>query len=210
MRARPFATLVSSGSLGLFATQLPTVLKLGSEAGSLGMIECHLARANPHWNDLAEGGEALMIFHGAQGYISPNWYPSKAANHKVVPTWNYATVHAYGRPVVMDQDDWKRRHVAELTDQQEQASLTATASAGPQHGASQRPWSLSDAPEEFVATMLRAIIGFRFAINRLEGKAKLSQNRDSADRLGVAAGLEARGANQDAEMATLVAALLPK
>src|SRR6516165_612808 len=87
MRARPFAALVSGGPSGLMATHLPTVLKTH---GSYGLIEFHLARANPHWKDLAQGGEALMIFQGAEGYITPSWYPSKAAHGKVVPTWNYA------------------------------------------------------------------------------------------------------------------------
>ena len=87
MRARPFASLVSNGSTGLCASHLPTVLK---DEGSYGVIECHLARANPHWKDVASGNEALMIFQGPEGYITPNWYPSKAQHGKVVPTWNYA------------------------------------------------------------------------------------------------------------------------
>ena len=95
VRARPFAALVSGGSAGLFATHLPTVLK---SDGRFGLIECHLARANPHWKDLAQSSEALMIFLGPEGYVTPNWYPSKAEHGKVVPTWNYALVHAYGRP----------------------------------------------------------------------------------------------------------------
>ena len=130
MRARPFAALVSSGAAGLYGTHLPTVLK---DDGANGVIECHLARANPHWKDLAAGGEALMIFQGAEGYITPNWYPSKALHGKAVPTWNYAVVHAYGRPEVVQDKDWLRRHVGELTDQQE-ASEAA-------------PWAVSDAPE---------------------------------------------------------------
>jgi transcriptional regulator len=109
MRARPFAALISHGSNGLYATHLPTVLK---DEGAYGLIECHLARANPHWKDLAEGNEALMIFQGAEGYITPNWYPSKTLHGKVVPTWNYAVVHAYGRPEVMQDKEWLRRHVS--------------------------------------------------------------------------------------------------
>jgi len=91
MRARPFAALISHGSNGLYATHLPTVLK---DEGAYGMVECHLARANPHWKELAEGNEAMMIFQGAEGYITPNWYPSKTLHGKVVPTWNYAVVNA--------------------------------------------------------------------------------------------------------------------
>ena len=116
MRAKPFAALVSSGAVGLYATHLPTLLK---DEGSFGTVECHLARANPQWKQLAESDEALMIFQGAEGYITPNWYPSKAEHGKVVPTWNYAIAHAYGRPEVINDKDWLRRHVAELTAQQE-------------------------------------------------------------------------------------------
>ena len=112
MRARPLATLVSAGSMGLYATHLPTVLR---DDGPYGVIECHLARANPHWKDLAEGGEALMIFQGPEAYITPNWYATKKETGKAVPTWNYAVVHAYGRPQVMQDKDWLRRHVGEAT-----------------------------------------------------------------------------------------------
>ncbi len=112
MRGRPFAALISSGAGGLYASHLPTVLK---DEGDRGVIECHLARANPHWRELAEGHEALMIFQGPEGYITPNWYVTKAETGKVVPTWNYAVVHAYGRPAVMQDKDWLRRHVGELT-----------------------------------------------------------------------------------------------
>src|ERR1700704_2980463 len=186
MRARPFATLVSGGALGLYATHLPTVLK--DEAPN-GMIECHLARANPHWKDLAEGNEALMIFQGPEGYVTPNWYPSKAEHGKVVPTWNYAVVHAYGRPEVMQDKDGLRRHVGELTAQQETTEA--------------KPWALSDAPESYIEAMLRGIVGFRFAITRLEGKWKMSQNREMKDREGVVKGLEQRAAGDDLEVAGL-------
>ena len=98
MRARPLAALVSAGAAGLYGSHLPTVLKDNEPCG---VIECHLSRANPHWRDLAEGNEALMIFQGPESYVTPNWYPSKARHGKVVPTWNYAVVHAYGRPEVM-------------------------------------------------------------------------------------------------------------
>ena len=193
MRARPFAALVSRGSLGLYASHLPTVLK--DEAPN-GMIECHLARANPHWKDLAEGNEALMIFQGPEGYVTPNWYPSKAEHGKVVPTWNYAVVHAYGRPEVMQNQDWLRRHVGELTTQQEASEA--------------RPWALSDAPERYIEVMLRGIVGFRFAITRIEGKWKMSQNREMKDRDGVAKGLEQRAAGDDLEIAELVAHTKPR
>jgi len=188
MRARPFATLVSAGPAGLYASHLPTVLK---DEGSYGVIECHLARANPHCRDLAEGNEALMIFQGAEGYITPNWYPSKAVHQKAVPTWNYAVVHATGRPEVVKDKAWLLRHVGELTDQQERTEA--------------KPWALSDAPDSYIDVMLRGIVGFRFVITRLEGKWKMSQNREAEDREGVVQGLNARATGDDLEMAELVA-----
>jgi transcriptional regulator len=187
MRARPFAALISCGVAGLYASHLPTVLK---DDGPYGVIECHLARANPHWKDLADGREALMIFQGPEGYITPNWYPSKAESGKVVPTWNFAVVHAYGRPEVMNDKEWLYRHVSELTAQQENSEP--------------RPWAPSDAPAAYIETMLRGIVGFRFAISRLEGKWKMSQNREPKDRDGVAKGLGMRGRGDDRELAEFV------
>jgi transcriptional regulator len=187
MRARPLAALVSGGAEGLYASHLPTVLK---DDGPCGVIEFHLARANPHWKYLAECNEALMIFQGPEGYITPNWYPSKAEHAKVVPTWNYAVVHAYGRPEMTQDTDWLERHVAELTAQQERNEVN--------------PWALADAPETYIKALLRGIIGFGFAITRLEGKWKMSQNREMKDRGGVARGLGKRGVGDDLEMAKLV------
>jgi len=186
MRARPLVALVSGGA-SLYATHMPTVLK---DDGPFGLLEFHLARANPHWKILTGPGEALVIFHGPEGYITPNWYPSKADHAKVVPTWNYAAVHAYGRPEVMQDKDWLRRHVGELTTQQERSEAM--------------PWALSDAPESYIEVMLRGIVGFRFAITRLEGKWKMSQNREMNDRQGVVKGLEQRGEGDDREIAELV------
>lgn len=190
IRARPFAALVSSGASGLVATHLPTVLK---DDGRYGAIEFHLARANPQWKEL--DGEILMIFQGADGYITPGWYPSKAAHGKVVPTWNYAVVHAYGRAEPRQDADWLRRHVGELSDQQEQDEP--------------RPWAVSDAPDRYVEVMLRGIVGFRFEITRLQGKAKVSQNREDDDRAGVVQGLLTRGRADDVEMSALVESKRP-
>jgi transcriptional regulator len=188
MRARPFAALVSMGSTGLYGTHLPTVLK---DDGGNGVIECHLSRANPHWKDLADGGEAMMIFQGPEGYVTPNWYATKAATGKAVPTWNYAIVHAYGRPEIMKEKEWLLRHVTELSDQQERIEA--------------HPWKVSDAPESYIDVMMRGIVGFRFAITRLEGKWKMSQNRETQDRLGVVDGLKARATGEDLEIAEIVA-----
>lgn len=188
MQGRPFATLVSAGPSGLLGTHLPTVLK--PDDGALGSIECHVARANAHWKDFADGVEALMIFHGAEAYVRPSWYPSKAKHGKVVPTWNYATVHAYGRAQTIEDRAWLARHVSELTDQQDRGEHS--------------PWATSDAPPDFIATMLRGIVGIRFEIARLEGKWKMSQNRDTADRAGTVSGLRARSEGDDPEVADLV------
>ena len=187
MRARPFAALVSSGAAGLYASHLPTVLK---NDGPYGVIECHLARANPHWSDLADGNEALMIFQGPEGYITPSWYPSKALHGKVVPTWNFAVVHAYGCPEVMEEKDWLLRHVTELTAQQERNEA--------------KPWAPTDAPDTYINVMLRGIVGFRFAITQLKGKWKMSQNREVQDQVGVVKGLSARAVGDDLEMAEVV------
>jgi transcriptional regulator len=187
MRARPFATLVSAGSTGLCANHLPTVLK---DDGPYGVVECHLARPNPHWRDLAEGKEALMIFCGPESYITPNWYPSKAQHGKAVPTWNFSVVHAYGLPEMMSDKDWLLRHVTELTAQQESSEA--------------QPWAPSDAPSSYIDVMLRGIVGFRFAITRLEGKWKMSQNREMKDQAGIVKGLSARGNGDDLEIAEIV------
>jgi transcriptional regulator len=188
MRGRPFAALASAGPLGLYASHLPTVLK---DEGAFGVIECHLARPNPHCQELGKVKEALMIFQGPEGYITPNWYPTKAQSGKVVPTWNYAVVHAYGEPQVMDDTQWLRRHVGELTVQQEKNET--------------KPWAVTDAPERYIDVMLRGIIGFRFVISRLEGKWKMSQNRDTQDAEGVVKGLGVRHQGDDLQIADYVA-----
>src|SRR5215470_13046708 len=189
MRAQPFAILVTQGSDGLTATHLPTVLKGGGD-GALGLIECHLARPNPQWKTYTPELDALMIFQGPDAYIRPGWYPSKAEHGKVVTTWNYAAVHAYGRLEVVEDQAWLLAHVAELTQQQEAPFA--------------KPWSAADAPDSFLAAMARGIVGLRFTIARLEGKAKMSQNREPRDRAGVVRGLAERGLGEDRETAHLV------
>ena len=193
MRARPFAILVSVGATGLYATHLPTVFK---DQGLYGLVECHVARVNPQWKDLASGIEALMIFQGVDGYITPSWYPSKTEHGKVVPTWNYAVVHVYGHPEVIEDKQWLRSHVTELTAQQENGSA--------------EPWAVSDAPESYIDVMLRGIVGFRFAIERIEGTWKMNQNRETKDREGVVAGLSARAEGDDLQIAELVSSKVPR
>lgn len=188
LRAHPFAAIVSAGSGGIQATHAPMVFK---ESSTFGVLEFHLARANPHWKELASGGESLVIVQGAESYITPNWYPSKAEHGKAVPTWNYAIVHAYGTAEKIDDKNWLRQHLAELTAQHE-------AQTG-------KPWMLSDAPDDYIEVMMRGVVAFRFVITRFEAKMKMSQNRPITDRQGVVTGLQARGQGHDAEVATLVA-----
>ena len=189
MRANPFAILITQGSEGMIATHLPTVLKTeGAEA--FGRIECHLARPNPQWKSFAGDAETLMIFQGPEAYIRAGWYPSKAEHGKVVPTWNYAVVHAYGRLETVQDPAWLLAHVSELTDQQEMPY--------------DAKWATSDAPDSYLAVMARGIVGLRLSITRLEAKMKMSQNREARDRAGVVEGLGERGERQDAEIAALV------
>ena len=172
MREHPLAALVASGPDGLTADHVP--LEFDATAGEHGTLVGHVARANPLWQ-AAAGKPVLAIFRGPQAYVSPSWYPSKAGTHKVVPTWNYAVVHAHGVLEAVDNAPWLRELVGRLTDRHE-APRPA-------------PWSVGDAPADYVQTMLRAIVGIRIPIERLVGKWKVSQNRSQADREGVAQGL---------------------
>ena len=182
MRAYPFAALLTHGREGLCATHIPTVLKTGES--SKGLVQCHLSRANPHWQMIgAAGVEALLIFNGPQAYVTPAWYPSKADHGRVVPTWNYAVVHAHGHARLVEDRDWLMRHVSELSDLQEADR--------------DEPWATSDAPARYMAGQVRGIVGIEFAIERLDAKAKMSQNRGEDDRAGVARGLGARGRDGD-------------
>ena len=195
IRAHPFAILVTQGADGLTATHLPTVLKV-DDASPLGRIECHLARPNPQWKSFAADAEALLIFQGPEAYIRPGWYPSKAEHGKAVPTWNYVAVHAYGSLRVMNDKAWLLAHVGELSEQQE-APYTER-------------WSMADAPASYLDVMVRGIVGLTLEITRLEGKVKMSQNRDMRDREGVVAGLGERAEGHDAATSALVQAKMRK
>ncbi|SBW11235.1 Transcriptional regulator [uncultured Alphaproteobacteria bacterium] len=185
-RAR-LATLVTTTAEGLIGTPLP--LLLAADEGPLGTLYGHLARANPQAR-LAPVGEALAIFAGPEAYVSPAWYPSKAETHKVVPTWNYVAVHVYGALETFTDTDRLRDLLARLTDRHEAGRA--------------EPWSLADAPEDYVAAMLKGIVGVRIPIARLDGKSKMSQNKSAADRSGVAAGLAAAADPRDREVAPLI------
>jgi transcriptional regulator len=173
----PFGNLVTSSNAGLEATGLPMIID--RDRGDLGVLRCHLARANSHWRSM-DGVDALVIFQLVDGYISPSWYPSKAEHGKVVPTWNYEIVHAHGTVRIQDNVEWVRQLVTDLTDHHESTRL------GQQAG---RPWRVTDAPADYIDRQLRAIVGVEIEVTRLEGKRKLSQNRSDDDRLGVAGGL---------------------
>lgn len=169
------ATLVSLGSTGLQATHLPMVLD--REMGQFGTLFGHVSRANPQWRDRVETTESLAIFLGPEAYVSPSWYGTKRETGRVVPTWNYLTVHVYGHLRTFEEPSRLRQHVERLTERQE---------AGRQDR-----WSVSDAPEEYIESMLKGIVGLEMPIARIEGKWKMSQNRPEADREGAIAGLEA-------------------
>jgi transcriptional regulator len=190
IRAHPFGALVTVGSEGLVANHFPFIVD--ADASSLGTLRAHMARANGQWKELDGAAEALVIFQGPQQYITPAWYPAKAETGKVVPTWNYALVHAYGRPRIIEEPEWLLRHVSELSDANE-ASMPV-------------PWAVSDAPAEFVGALLKAIVGVEIEITRIEGKWKTSQNRPESERAGVVRGLAARGDERSLEMAGLVEA----
>jgi len=177
--AFPLGALVTVGPEGPDANHVP--FELDRAQGPYGVLRCHVARANPVWRAAQRGGgRALVIFRGVSGYVSPNWYPSKRTTHQVVPTYNYAIVHAHGRIVVHDDPKWVRGLVARLTRRHE-----ATQPA---------PWKMTDAPADFIDAQLGQIVGVEIAIERLEGKWKMSQNRSAEDRAGVIAGLREQGA----------------
>jgi transcriptional regulator len=171
MRAHPLAVLVHGAGEALSAEHLPLEYDAGTRT-----LRGHVARANPLWRS-ADGQPVLAVFRGVDAYVSPNWYPSKAQHHKVVPTWNYAVVHAHGRLRAVDDAPWLHDFVTRLTARHEAGQPA--------------PWAVADAPPEFVAQLLRAIVGIEIAVERLVGKSKLSQNRDAADRAGVSTGLGA-------------------
>jgi transcriptional regulator len=191
IEAHPLGELITFGSNGLAADHVP--MEFDPEPLPLGTLRCHVARANPLWREHRKDVEALVVFQGPSAYISPSWYPSKRETGKVVPTYNYAVVHAYGTLQVIDDPVWLLALVDRLTRRHE-AALPS-------------PWNVADAPEDYVQSMLRAIVGIEIQVSRLLGKWKISQNRGLADRGGVARGLEKTG-DAGADMARLVEASL--
>lgn len=188
IRRHPLATLVVAGDDGLDAEHVPMLLETAES--EITVLRGHVARANPVWRQVPDGADALAIFHGPDHYVSPGWYPSKREHGQVVPTWNYAVVHARGRLSWQHDPRWLLGLVTRLTDAHEAGRAS--------------PWQVSDAPDDYVQRMLKAIVGFEIVVTRLEGKWKLSQNRSEPDVAGVIAGLDAEGSASARDMAAMM------
>lgn len=184
----PLGLLITLGAQGLDANPIPFLLD--AEPGGATVLRAHVARANPVWREARTDVDTLVVFQGPQGYISPNWYPSKAENGKAVPTWNYITVQARGRLVVRDDMAWLRDLVTRLTQRHEAAQA--------------RPWGLGDAPPDYIDTMLRAIVGIEIPLSSLQGKWKMSQNHPAINREGVSRGLREQASDQALAVAAWV------
>lgn len=175
--AHPFGTLFTHGKGGLDANHIP--FELHTDTSELGILKAHVARANPVWQDVANGDEVMVVFRAGDAYISPNWYPSKHETHKQVPTWNYQVVHAYGRVTIHDDERYVRGVIGRLTRTHEATQ--------------ERPWKMSDAPKGYMDTLVKAIVGIEIEVTRCQGKSKLSQNKDARDLRGAANGVMEQG-----------------
>jgi transcriptional regulator len=194
IRSHPLGLLISHGAEGLQANSIPFLID--PKASRLGTLQAHMARANGQWRALDAANDVLVIFQGADHYITPSWYETKRETGKVVPTWNYVMVQARGRPRVIEDAGWLRAQIEALTKKHESARPA--------------PWAVGDAPEAFIAMQIKAIVGVEIEITDIAGKWKVSQNRPAADRIGVVAGLEALGDEASREMASIVRAAAPK
>jgi transcriptional regulator len=185
IRRHPLASLVTLTSGRLDANHVPLLLDAAPDPH--GQLRGHIARANPLWRDIPAESEVLALFHGADSYITPGWYPSKQQHGRVVPTWNYGVVHVRGRISWHHDKAWLRRLVEDLTTEHEAGGS--------------RPWQVSDAPDDYVEKMLEGIVGLEISIAAIQGKMKLSQNRSMEDRAGVLRGL---GESADAGAAEML------
>lgn len=188
MESHPLGAWVCHGRDGLVANYVP--FQLDRSRGPFGTLIGHVSRANSVWRDLASAGPSVVLFQGAQAYITPGWYPGKEEHGEVVPTWNYAVAHAHGVARVVDDRDWVFDMLRRLTEVHEAPRPS--------------PWSISDAPAPFMDKMLRAIVGIEIPINRLEGKLKASQDEAMPDRLGTVRGLREQACDRARAMASLV------
>lgn len=190
IRAQPFATLITMGASGLVATHLPMVLSARESESGEDILRGHVSRANPQWREMNPSVEALAIFAGPDHYITPSWYPEKAEDGKVVPTWNYAVVHAYGTVRVVEDQAWLLAHLKSLTMQHEAAFA--------------HPWAVTDAPKDYIASQIRGIVGIEIPVRRMEGKWKASQNKSESTKQEIERGLEELGTPASLAMRDLV------
>ena len=189
---RPLGLLVTAGPEGPMASPLPFLVV---EAEERLRLTCHLARPNPHLEALAGARDCLVVFQGAEAYVTPSWYPSKAETERVTPTWNYEMVQVRGVPTLRPERDWLAAHVAALTAAQESRRPA--------------PWAPSDAPDDYIESMLRGIVGLEIEVTEIRGKWKMSQNRLAQDAEGAARGLaDPEDPHHDPEVAAIVAARL--
>jgi transcriptional regulator len=188
MECHPLGAWVCHGKDGLVANHIPFFLDRA--LGPHGTLIGHVARANTVWHQLSSDTPSVVIFQGAQSYITPGWYPGKTEHGKVVPTWNYTVAHAHGTARVMNDPQWILDMLNRLTDSQESRRSL--------------PWHVADAPAGFIDRLMRAIVGIEIPIDRLEGKLKASQDEDMQDRLGTVAGLQSVASDQSRWMAALV------
>ena len=184
IRTHPLGILVTPTAGGMDANHLP--FDFDPTIGPLGLLSAHVARANPLWQHYRDGAQVMVIFRGNESYISPNWYPGKHETHQQVPTWNYEVVHAHGRLTIHDDEKFVRGVVARLTRTHEAQEP--------------KPWKMGDSAPAYIDGMLKAIVGLQIVIERIEGKAKLSQNREPRDRLGAADTLTERGKSELAKL----------
>jgi transcriptional regulator len=188
MVSHPLATLVTLGARGLFASHIPMVFD--NDGSEFGVLKAHVSRANAQWRDFTPAVDALAIFAGHQHYVSPSWYSEDGEHAQQVPTWNYAVVHAYAPLKVIEDGQWLLAHVNRLTNIHEAGFPV--------------PWRVSDAPEDFIASLLKGIVGLELPIQRLEGKWKVSQNRTETERQGVIEGLTRLNTPESLAMKDLV------
>jgi transcriptional regulator len=189
IRRHPLATLVTLAHDGLVANHIP--MEIDPEPGPLGTLRGHVARANPMWRASMKDVDALVVFSGPGAYVTPSWYPTKRESGRVVPTWNYAVVHAHGPLRAVEDVAWLRAFVTRLTERHEGGRVV--------------PWKVTDAPADFIERQLAGIVGIEIPVRRLDGKWKISQNRPAPDRAGVVKGLRERGDPTSSLMADLVA-----
>jgi transcriptional regulator len=188
IRAHPLGTLITLGPAGMEANHIPFEVHL--DPAPFGTLRAHVARANPVWRDFSADVGAMVVFRGPSAYITPSWYAAKRETGKVVPTYNYAVVHAYGPMRAVEKRSWLRALVGRLTDRFEAARA--------------QPWRVTDAPAAFVDNLLGAIVGLEIPLSRLVGKWKMSQNRPAADHPGIVEGLRETQAPDAVEVAKLV------